>query len=72
MPDELKPCPFCGHKPKIYKDLHKFVDIKEPVQIWRVMCSKLDCVLLMSDFRTEEQAIEAWNRRAGDEGAVTV
>ena len=38
-----------------------------PVKVWRVRCgAREDCALLMSYFRTEEDAVAAWNMRDGD------
>lgn len=59
--DNLKPCPFCGYKPKIKHDLNSQ---NEPFYQMRH-----DCMCLLSEIRTfcyktEEEAISAWNRRA--------
>ncbi|MBR1660286.1 MAG: Lar family restriction alleviation protein [Oscillospiraceae bacterium] len=64
---KLAPCPFCGGPGKTYEDSHKFVDVSMPVKVWRVRCgAREDCALLMSYFRTEEDAVAAWNMRDGD------
>lgn len=54
----LKPCPFCGadeasgvHFETIWDDKEKF----------RIMCE--NCGAEISDFKTLEKAVEAWNRR---------
>lgn len=54
----LKPCPFCGadeasgiHIETIWDDKEKF----------RVMCE--NCGAEIGDFKTLEQAVEAWNQR---------
>lgn len=51
---ELKPCPFCGEK----------ADYSQSVNMggWKVLCER--CGGQTRFFRTPEQAIEAWNRRA--------
>lgn len=59
---ELKPCPFCGGtKIKMYSpyspDLHGFVHLCE---INGEAMVKVDSRF----FKTEEEAVEAWNRRA--------
>ena len=62
---ELKPCPFCGGtNTKMYsqKDssLHGFIHLCDGFD---------DCMVKVESrlFSTEEEAIEAWNRRANDE-----
>ncbi len=67
MPEELKPCPFCGTIPILGA-------YKPP--LLRPSCNHLYCVVCYEcdmmfgwdvdyggRFDTEEQAIEAWNRR---------
>ena len=58
---KLLPCPFCGGAGKTY------TDVQEDGKVWRVMCgARVDCALLLAHFQTEEDAIAAWNTRAGD------
>ena len=60
-------CPFCKGPGKVYEIVHKFVDVREPVKVWRARCgARENCALLMDYFKTEEDAIAAWNTRAGD------
>lgn len=57
--DELKPCPFCGAEGDInYNYDKKFAPY----------CINEDCFLNELDhgFETEQEAIEAWNRRISD------
>lgn len=62
---KLKPCPFCGGTyTRMYslKDhsLHGFIH----------MCDGFDDYMVKVEsrlFSTEEEAVEAWNRRADDE-----
>lgn len=57
--DELKPCPFCGADANIRFDFkHDYV----------VFCTNDLCMLneLEYGFDSEEEAIEAWNRRISD------
>ena len=61
---ELKPCPFCGAMPRIVKFHNRFYD---RLSIHQVMC--FSCCTKPKFFGrgiTEQRAIEAWNRRAGD------
>ena len=54
----LKPCPFCGSKtaPKLVEYCVK----------WYVCCEKRvdGCGADFDTFKTRQQAIDAWNRRA--------
>lgn len=57
--DKLKPCPFCGAAANIRFDFkHDYV----------VFCTNEFCMLneLEYGFDSEEEAIEAWNRRTND------
>ncbi len=52
---ELRECPFCGGEASVYSDG------------WRVWFGvSCMCGQHTNDFRTEQEAIEAWNRRAND------
>ena len=56
---ELKSCPFCGELPKLYRnDVHEY----------RVECLNMRCACLPRTwfFDTEEEVIEAWNRRVDE------
>ena len=60
MKPKLKPCPFCGTKPKVRKQ----------GITWEVHCiqNSLDCGVVIFAFgETEKQAIENWNRRKESE-----
>ena len=54
---KLKPCPFCGGKPVIYKSI-------SDRKAW-VMCS--ECGATSSSGFREKTAIRAWNRRTNDD-----
>lgn len=59
--NDLKPCPFCGRIGKI----HSFNDSQ-----YRVECTNSFCqasYMIGMDFDTEDEAIEAWNRRITDD-----
>ena len=56
---ELKPCPFCGER-SVYLD--KAYSYYSDTVIY---CENCDIVFSLDDVNaTEEQLIEAWNRRA--------
>lgn len=65
---ELKPCPFCGRKPSKVKQhyvtgsmlIYYTVECKAPMSKCFVKPKTTFC-------KTEDDAIQAWNRRAGDD-----
>lgn len=50
--NDVNSCPFCGGKSRVHKYLGK----------WYARCNK--CKAYSAPYDTEEQAAEAWNRRA--------
>lgn len=54
---KLKPCPFCGGKALIGQTF----DAE-----WYAVCAKDHCCKIESYWRTEADAISAWNTRASD------
>lgn len=60
---KLKPCPFCGGEARI---IH-VKQLWDPRNAFWAQCQK--CRMSGKHFETEAEAIEAWNRRANDEGA---
>ena len=61
MSVKLKPCPFCGAEGTLQNWAcgdHYYVECLNPE------CTGDPCT---DDFDTEEEAIAAWNKRAGDE-----
>ena len=58
--NELKPCPFCGSKPFVWRTNHRTY----------IECPNLtaESHRIMMSGKSDEEAIEAWNRRAGEEG----
>ena len=57
---ELKPCPFCGEMPIIHG---------EESGDYYIECINVGCACLPTScfYETKEQAIEAWNRREGEQ-----
>ena len=66
---ELKPCPFCGGKAKTAYAINDY-------NRWGVYCKHCGCSVEIEDWKgvedTEENAVEAWNRRAKMSKAVLV
>lgn len=62
--EKLKPCPFCG--------CPGVINYKNNLRTWIVECVNSSCpasYMLGMDFDTEEEAINAWNRRKGEADA---
>lgn len=59
MENELKPCPHCGGKAKVGCEKYW-----QPRVSRRIICAK--CYSSSGWYSTEEEAIEAWNRRCND------
>ena len=59
MQNELKPCPFCGGEATLWQTL----GADRP---YHILCG---CGGRVGWFVTEQEAVEAWNRRATDEQA---
>lgn len=63
---KLKSCPFCGRKKCV------FVTVRIGQDGWRdsyyVLCDYYEggCGAASGIYHTEEEAVEAWNRRAND------
>lgn len=61
MLEKLKPCPFCGDEhPFVNKIKTNFFEDR-----YAVMCE--NCQSMGKYCKTEDQAIEAWNRRTSDD-----
>ncbi len=67
MPNELRPCPFCGNKnvSVVTDNLEYslgFVDFAD----FQVICSTTSkgCGATSGKYSDKDEAIEAWNRRA--------
>lgn len=60
---KLKPCPFCGGEAITYsQDIDMYGNL-----MYGVICKNTGCGMIPSIYLSKEQAIEAWNRRAGEE-----
>ena len=77
MMTDLKPCPFCGGEAEIYPEVDRIMG-----KFWYIRCKKCYCRgtgIYESGRKLEPQeehaaitgawkkAIEAWNRRAGEQ-----
>lgn len=68
--EELKPCPFCGGAAGVDKMNFCFEDTGEyAMSAFVVSCSAFVvscrvCGMKTAQYRTEEKAVKAWNRRA--------
>lgn len=60
--NKLKPCPFCGKKPKVIKTKEFPKGYR-----WRVECYRGNTRAYTCSFPMRQEAIEAWNRRAEKE-----
>ena len=59
--NELKPCPFCGDIPMLYENKKDLRNI-----LYSVSCYGEHHTASVGYFYSEEEAIEAWNRRVED------
>ena len=60
MADKIKPCPFCGRQGEIKQMQFGF----EKVTRFGVVC--VTCGISQGWFFDEEDAVEKWNRRVGE------
>ena len=58
--DKLKPCPFCGGEAEVVFGACDY-------NVYQVCCTGANCQAMAGWSNTEEEAIEEWNRRAGNE-----
>lgn len=63
MPNDLKPCPFCGATPYIFVTNHRHDE-----KSYMIKCSNIECSIIpyTYDFSELEYAINAWNRRSNN------
>ena len=62
MNNVLKPCPFCGGEADVIE--HRFYGLDSS---YGLRCEKCKAETYQF-YESEEKAIEAWNRRAGEDG----
>ena len=62
---ELKSCPFCGEEGAICSAYWDFENNK-PQEGSPFVVECTECLARTDKFETQEQAAEAWNRRADD------
>ena len=55
--DKLKPCPFCGNKPKLYPN------IEHKKQIGYIISCSMCMVKMLIYTKYKYQALAHWNRR---------
>lgn len=58
---KLKPCPFCGNR-----ETTIIQDYNKPVLQWEIQCVRCGCGV--GYYKTQEDAIAAWNRREAARG----
>lgn len=67
MTDDLKPCPFCGSAPEIYKD--EIAEEWDMPEEWFVECTKPEdecpVMVLGGPYSNREEAVRMWNTRKG-------
>ena len=61
MPNELKPCPFCGAKPYIFVNKYRHNEESYMIKCSNTQCNIIPCTYEQMDL---EYVIESWNRRA--------
>ena len=66
MSEKLKPCPFCGSNGQVRYD---YGVLRGEYSGYYVQCSNSYCTAysLFAPFSTEQEAVEAWNRRVNDD-----
>lgn len=61
---KLKPCPFCGDRAFARKVKYYYEDGGFGMSAYTVQCTY--CGVRTLEYRDEDEAIEAWNRRGGE------
>ena len=58
---ELKPCPFCG-------DI--YIIVRNNSAGYYIGCNTINCIMcntFVRRYRTKKDAVESWNKRAGEQ-----
>lgn len=63
MSEQLKPCPFCGSEGKVF--FNDEACYHGGKGTYYIVCA--ECASRGKNGNDEQQAIEAWNRRVGDD-----
>lgn len=65
---EIKNCPICNGKAEVFVAMNRIYpnNVRLREKRYGVLCKKPHCLLLPANFKTEEEAIEAWNGRDGN------
>ena len=66
MSREIKACPFCGGEAVKASHHRGYPGAWENHQDHWIYCDAADCFAHVGMCETEEEAITAWNRRAGE------
>lgn len=59
MDDQLRLCPFCKAKGKLFQ--HR---MSEKITLWWVQCTNTHCLARVTPVDSKEKAIEKWNERS--------
>lgn len=63
MPENLKPCPFCGGEAEFFCQRNEFGRVNP---LYSVRCSLCHIGTVLSESVSKERAIADWNRRVTD------
>ena len=64
--ETLKPCPFCGCKPKLQESIKYTSQKSKPKREYAVVCENWYCPIYLANktrFLSQDRAVEVWNSR---------